>query len=141
MLFNSIDFLIFFPVVVLIYFIIPDRIKYIWLLAASYYFYMGWNAKYALLLLFSTAVTYLSGIAMDAVGRKTESSEKRIKYRKLVVALSFILNLGILFVFCNKLLDLRNAHALQVVLLHKVCAIDRTYLRQKLQLGDAKLRI
>ena len=99
MLFNSIDFLIFFPVVVLIYFIIPDRIKYIWLLAASYYFYMGWNAKYALLLLFSTAVTYLSGIAMDAVGRKTESSEKRIKYRKLVVALSFILNLGILFVF------------------------------------------
>ena len=99
MLFNSIDFLIFFPVVVLIYFIIPDKIKYIWLLAASYYFYMGWNAKYALLLLFSTAVTYLSGIAMDAVGRKTESSEKRIKYRKLVVALSFILNLGILFVF------------------------------------------
>ncbi len=65
MLFNSIDFLIFFPVVVLIYFIIPDRIKYIWLLAASYFFYMGWNAKYALLLLFSTAVTYLSGIAMD----------------------------------------------------------------------------
>lgn len=99
MLFNSIDFLIFFPVVVLIYFIIPDRIKYIWLLAASYFFYMGWNAKYALLLLFSTAVTYLSGIAMDAVGRKTESPEKRIKYRKLVVALSFILNLGILFVF------------------------------------------
>ncbi len=35
MLFNSINFMIFFPIVVLIYFIIPDKVKYIWLLAAS----------------------------------------------------------------------------------------------------------
>lgn len=37
MLFNSINFMIFFPIVVLIYFIIPDKVKYIWLLAASYF--------------------------------------------------------------------------------------------------------
>ena len=67
MLFNSIDFLIFFPVVVLIYFIIPDKIKYIWLLAASYYFYMGWNPKYIILLFTSTLITYLSGIFIDVV--------------------------------------------------------------------------
>ena len=73
MLFNSIDFLIFFPIVVLVYFIIPKKIKYIWLLVASYYFYMGWNAKYALLLFFSTAVTYLSGVAMAAV-EKSDSN-------------------------------------------------------------------
>ena len=54
MLFNSYQFLIFFPVVVLLYYVIPQKIRYLWLLAASYYFYMCWNAKYALLLLVST---------------------------------------------------------------------------------------
>ena len=62
MLFNSLQFLLFFPVVALLYSVIPQRAKVYWLLAASYYFYMCWNARYALLLLFSTAVTYLSGI-------------------------------------------------------------------------------
>ena len=57
MLFNSIDFLVFFPIVVLIYFIIPIKLRYIWLLVASYYFYMSWNAKYVILILFSTIVT------------------------------------------------------------------------------------
>ena len=65
MLFNSMGFLIFFPIVVLIYFIIPRKIKNLWLLIASYYFYMCWNAKYALLLLTSTAITYLSGILLE----------------------------------------------------------------------------
>ena len=99
MLFNSIDFLIFFPVVVLIYFIIPRKVKYIWLLVASYYFYMGWNAKYALLLFFSTAVTYLSGVAMDSAERKVGDEAKRLRRKKQIVAVSFILNLGILFIF------------------------------------------
>ena len=49
MLFNSIDFLIFFPIVTLLYFLIPYRFRYIWLLLASYYFYMAWNPVYALL--------------------------------------------------------------------------------------------
>ena len=62
MLFNSMKFIIFFPIVVLIYFIIPKRVKKFWLLVASYYFYMCWNAKYALLLFFSTVVTYMCGL-------------------------------------------------------------------------------
>ena len=40
MLFNSMEFLIFFPVVLLIYFIVPQKIKNLWLLISSYYFYM-----------------------------------------------------------------------------------------------------
>ena len=112
MLFNSIDFLIFFPIVVLVYFILPKRIKYIWLLIASYYFYMGWNAKYALLLFFSTAVTYLSGVAMDISDnglpwKKRQSTESgraekagiSLRRKKIIVAVSFILNLSILFIF------------------------------------------
>ncbi len=54
MLFNSVDFLIFFPIVVFIYFVLPKKARYIWLLAASYYFYMSWNAKYAILIALST---------------------------------------------------------------------------------------
>ncbi|MDD6072599.1 MAG: MBOAT family protein [Clostridiales bacterium] len=88
MLFNSIDFLIFFPIVVGLYYVLPKKVKNLWLLAASYYFYMCWNARYAVLILFSTIVTYLSGLVLEKVERK-----------KPVVALSFILNLSVLFYF------------------------------------------
>lgn len=88
MVFNSLDFLIFFPIVVLVYFIIPRKIRYIWLLVASYYFYMCWNAEYALLIGVSTIITYLSGLCLSYL--------KKNPLRKLVVALSFISNLGIL---------------------------------------------
>ena len=88
MLFNSLDFMIFFPIVVLVYFIIPRKIRYIWLLVASYYFYMCWNAEYALLIGISTVITYLSGILLGKF--------QKAWLRKLVVALSFLSNLGIL---------------------------------------------
>lgn len=91
MLFNSYQFLFFFPVVTLMYFIIPHRYRYIWLLVASYFFYMCWNAKYALILLFSTSVTYLSGLLINR--------EEDIRRKKIWVALSFTLNLSILFLF------------------------------------------
>ena len=99
MLFNSIHFLVFFPIVALIYFIIPGKVRYLWLLLASYYYYMCWNAKYALLLLFSTAVTYLSGFFMDRFEKKPWPLPKIVRYRKWCVALSFTLNLLVLFFF------------------------------------------
>lgn len=88
MLFNSLDFLIFFPIVVLVYFIIPKKIRYVWLLIASYYFYMCWNAQYALLIGVSTLITYLSGLFLWKLNS--------VPLKKLVVAISFISNLGIL---------------------------------------------
>ena len=94
MLFNSIDYLFFFPLVLLIYFVLPKKIRYLWLLAASYYFYACWNAKYALLMLFSTAVTYASGLLIAASHKRGKAGQK-----KLWVALSFLINLGILAVF------------------------------------------
>ncbi len=92
MLFNSLEFLIFFPVVTLIYFLIPHKVRYIWLLLASYYFYMCWNPKYALLIGTSTVVTYLSGILIGKFNN-------RQNIKKLWVALSFIINIAILFFF------------------------------------------
>lgn len=99
MLFNSIDFLIFFPIVLIVYFAIPNRIKYLWLLAASYFFYMCWNAKYALLILTSTVITYLSGLLIEKAIHLDVDSVKKKKIKKGIVALSFISNLGILFYF------------------------------------------
>ncbi|MCI8376100.1 MAG: MBOAT family protein [Lachnospiraceae bacterium] len=92
MLFHSAGFLLFFPVVVLIYFIIPRKIRNLWLLLASYYFYMCWNAKYALLLLTSTVITYVSGILLHR-------AEGRLALKKWIVAGSFVLNIGILFYY------------------------------------------
>ena len=74
MLFNSLKFLIFFPLVVLGYFLIPDRWKHYWLLLASYYFYMSWNAGYALLILFSTGVTYICARLLEK--EKTRAEEE-----------------------------------------------------------------
>lgn len=98
MLFNSISFLIFFPVVILLYFIIPHRFRYIWLLAASYYFYMAWNPVYALLMLTSTFITYTSGILIDKAN-KTSGGGNAAKLKNIYVSISFILNLSILFFF------------------------------------------
>jgi len=92
MLFNSLHFIVFFPVVLLLNFITPLRFRYLILLACSYYFYMCWNAKYALLLLFSTVVTYLSGLLI----KRYEGHNSK---QKLCVAFSFILNLAVLFFF------------------------------------------
>ena len=65
MLFNSLHFLMFFPIVTLIYFIIPQKIRYVWLLIASYYFYIAWNPVFSLLMLASTFISYIGGILLD----------------------------------------------------------------------------
>ena len=108
MLFNSFDFIIFFPIVCLVYFLMPARLKTFWLLAASYYFYMCWNAKYALLLLFSTLATFLSGLVMERIKQSGAEDALKTKRKKLTVAVCFIVNIGILFFFkyCNFALHL-----------------------------------
>ncbi|MBQ9219659.1 MBOAT family protein [Succinivibrio sp.] len=65
MLFNSLEFVIFFPCVITLYFAINERYKKIWLLLASYIFYMSWNPKFALLLAFATVITFFLGLYLD----------------------------------------------------------------------------
>ncbi len=98
MLFNSVEFLLFFPAACLGYFVIPHRFRYLFLLACSYFFYMCWNPEYALLLLTSTAITYASGLLLAAADRIGDE-RRRVRRRKLYVALSFACNLLILFFF------------------------------------------
>ena len=98
MIFNSIDFLIFFPVVTLLYFVLPRRVRWVWLLVASYYFYMSWNPRYAVLIALSTVITWLSGLLIARAG-DIPDERARTRRKKLWVAASFISNLAILFFF------------------------------------------
>ena len=102
MIFNSFSFLVFLPVVLAIYWILPGKIRTIWLLAASYYFYMCWNAKYAILIFFLTIITYLSGILIE--------KSSLVKIKKLIVFFSVAINIGILiwFKYINFALDLTS---------------------------------
>lgn len=100
MLFNSFSFLIFFPVVLGVYFIIPKKAKQLWLLVASYFFYMNWNAVYAVLILGITVIGYVGGILLeraDAGGTAEQAAVQR--KRKFYMLVAAVLSLGILFTF------------------------------------------
>lgn len=88
--FNSVSYIVFLAVNVLVYYLLPKRARNYQLLIASYFFYMCWEPAYALLMLFSTAVTYVCGLL---VGKKVWGK------RKLWLGVSFALNLSILFFF------------------------------------------
>lgn len=111
MLFNSISYLLFFPVVCLLNFILPRRIRPLCLLVASYFFYMCWNASYALLMLTSTAITYGSGIMIQ----RYHDTGKH-KAMKVCVALSFLSNLLILVFFKYANFIVTNVNELMVIL-------------------------
>lgn len=67
MLFNSLGFFVFFIITTLVYFVLPHKLKNVWLLFMSYFFYMQWNAKYALLMLVVTGTTWGAGMLMEKV--------------------------------------------------------------------------
>lgn len=85
-------FLIFFPTVVLLYWILPGRWRNPVLLVASYYFYMNWEPIYALLIALSTVTTWGCGMLMSR-------QEARPKVRRATLVACLLVNLGILFMF------------------------------------------
>lgn len=91
MIFNSLAFFVFFPIVVALYFLTPARHRWATLLAASWFFYAWWRIEYLGLLLVSTTVDYTVG---RLLGR-----EERPGRRKLYLGVSLLINLGMLFVF------------------------------------------
>lgn len=89
MLFNSLNYAIFLPLVFIIYWLLPNKYRWILLLIASYYFYMSWNAKYVFLIFITTFTSYLCAILI----------EKKPEHKKLILTLTLLVCLGILFVF------------------------------------------
>lgn len=93
MLFNSFEFLIFFPVVCIVYFLLKNnRWRIPFLLLASYYFYMNWKPVYAVLIMTSTVLTYLCGLLVE---RYADNKPKK----KAFLVTSLVINFAILFVF------------------------------------------
>lgn len=94
MLFNSINFAIFLPIVFLLYWFVTNKnlkLQNILLLASSYFFYACWDWRFMFLLIFSTLLDYFTGIQM------AEAKSKTLK--KFWFWLSIIINLGFLGVF------------------------------------------
>jgi D-alanyl-lipoteichoic acid acyltransferase DltB (MBOAT superfamily) len=91
MLFNTFHFAYFFAILFPLYWALPHRPQNYLLLAASYYFYACWDPRFLALLVLSTAMDYACGLAVDRI----EAPRKR----KLFVALSMALNLGMLGYF------------------------------------------
>ena len=89
--FNSLYFAGFFPLVVLLYYAIPQRYRWLLLLVASYYFYMCWQINFAVLIVLSTLVAYFSSIQVEQA-----TSETR---KKIFLGINIVLNLGLLLGF------------------------------------------
>ncbi len=91
MLFNSFEFTLFFPIVIILYFLLPHKFRWVLLLLSSYIFYMAWKPEYIILIIISTLIDYSMSILME------KSSNKR--RRKIYLLVSIITNLGLLIVF------------------------------------------
>jgi len=92
MLFNSLQYLLFLPVVVTCFWLSDKRFRPLILLCASYYFYMSWYPPYCLLLAALTTLNYLLGLRIDKA--KSQSTQ-----RKVLFGLGLLLNLGCLLFF------------------------------------------
>jgi alginate O-acetyltransferase complex protein AlgI len=94
MLFNSLNFALFLPLVFILYWFIANRslkVQNILLLVASYFFYACWDYRFLFLLIFSSLLDYYSGIRIHRA--------EKIKWKKIWLWLSILINLGFLGIF------------------------------------------
>jgi len=91
MLFNSIQFVLFLPIVVILYYLLKPNYRWILLLIASYYFYMCWNPAYIVLIIASTLIDYYAGLQIE------KSNKENVK--RFFLFISLFSNLGLLFFF------------------------------------------
>jgi alginate O-acetyltransferase complex protein AlgI len=89
-LFNSPEFAVFFVVVTGVYYLIPQRIRWCWLLLCSCGFYMAFVPAYILILFLIITIDFFAGIAMEG------SSGRQ---RRLILILSVLSNVGVLVFF------------------------------------------
>jgi len=102
MLFNSLDFAVFLPIVFILYWFVVNRdlkLQNALVVLASYVFYGWWDWRFLLLIFFSTGVDYLVGLQLN--------KERKKKNRKILLWISVIVNLGFLgfFKYYNFFLD------------------------------------
>src|SRR5665213_2321399 len=91
MLFNSLQFCIFFPVVTALYFLTPSKSRWMLLLVASCLFYMAFIPRYLLILFFLIGLDFTAGIVLE--------NSKSASTRRLVLVCSLVANIATLGVF------------------------------------------
>jgi len=102
MLFNSIDFAVFLPIIFMLYWFVTNKklkLQNLIIVIASYVFYGWWDWRFLSLILFSTLVDFTVGLKL-----KSESNQTK---RKVLLWTSIIINLGFLgfFKYYNFFLD------------------------------------
>jgi alginate O-acetyltransferase complex protein AlgI len=120
MLFNSFAFLVFFPVVTILFFILPHRFRWILLLAASCLFYMFFIPVYIFILICMILIDYAAGILI----------ENSSQHKKLWLTASIIANIGTLafFKYYNFFVhDINDAFNTHWVLLHIILPIGLSF--------------
>ncbi|HNM47009.1 MAG TPA: MBOAT family protein [Candidatus Sumerlaeota bacterium] len=103
MTFNSLAFLIFLPIVLGLYYLLPFRWQNRMLLLASYVFYGWWNWKFLILILISPTVDYVCGMLLD------RSQDQRTRRRILITSMAMNLIVLGYFKYANFFID--SAHA------------------------------
>ena len=93
MLFNSYAFVLFLPIVAVIYYILPQKARSFWLLASSVYFYMCWNKYYVILLAITIATSYFAAKFLERY-----REQKRFACKAVFVS-AVTINLGFLFFY------------------------------------------
>lgn len=105
MLFNSLEFLLFLPIVFAIYWLLRDRLKVqnLFVVVASYVFYGWWDWRFLILIVFTSFCSYISGRMLSRVsggGFDNHLDEKKEKWRrKVITGTNIVVNLSILAVF------------------------------------------
>lgn len=107
MVFNTLDFIIFFPIVFLVYLIVPTRFRKYTLLIASYYFYICWNVRYIILIVIVTVVTWLAAYSID----KIRITSKSIAIEKAILGIGITIVIAMLgiFKYLNFIIDSINS--------------------------------
>ena len=100
MVFNSIEFLIFLPIVVALFYVLPQKARWLMLLAASCVFYMWFVPKYILILLVTIVVDYAAGILMERY-----ADQPRKKKAFFIVSIVSTLTVLLIFKYLNFLTE------------------------------------
>ena len=89
MTFNSLHFLLFLPIVIILYYVIPHKFRWLILLIASYYAYMSYNPWLIFLILATTIVSYLAGLFMPKI--KNKAGKKALLWVTIIVCLGILI--------------------------------------------------
>ena len=115
MLFNSFEFLLFFPIVTILFFVMPHRFRWSLLLTASCFFYMYFIPVYILILFGTIIIDYFAGIYLE----KTVDPKRK----KIYLICSLIANIGVLAVFKYYNFFLDNINEASIELFDKATAL------------------